>query len=220
MLSFDSDNPFPLLPPESHSYLDAQNHSAVVDQWLGLEIEKSEALISKNSKLADRQHWIGLPSQALLTPYTELRSILNQLTPQTGNSVVDLGAGYGRLGHVIGRHYPDVRFIGYECVEERYLEARRCLARWQYARVEMILADLNAPDFKPELSDFYFIYDFGEREAIEKTLQDLRRIAQKQTITVVGRGRSSRDAIERQHPWLSDVVKPRHYGHHSIYRSA
>ena len=54
----------------------------------------------------------------------------------------------------------------------------------------MLVADLSALDFKPEPAQFYFIYDFGSREAIEKTLQDLRSIAALQPISVIGRGRS------------------------------
>ena len=220
MNPFDPANPFPLLPPDSHTYLEAQKHSAEVDHWLGIEVDKTEDVLSRTDQPTRREHWLGLPAQTLLTPYTEIRYILSQLDPKPGERLTDLGAGYGRVGHVIGRHYPDVRFLGYECIRERFLEAERSLRFHNFPFAKMSLVDLNAPDFTPVQSDYYFIYDFGEREAIEKTLQDLRCIAQKKTITVIGRGRSSRDAIERQHPWLSQIINPQHCGHHSIYRSA
>ncbi len=76
------------------------------------------------------------------------------------------------------------------------------------------------PDFKPDAADFFFIYDYGTRPAVQKTLEDLREIARSRPITVVGRGRLSRDAIERQHPWLSQVCPPRHFKNYSIYSSA
>jgi hypothetical protein len=84
----------------------------------------------------------------------------------------------------------------------------------------MIQADLNSPDFAPAPADIYFMYDFGSRDAIEKTLHDLREIAKTRPITVVGRGRSSRDAIELRHPWLSQVTQPLHTKNYSVYRSA
>jgi hypothetical protein len=82
-----------------------------------------------------------------------------------------------------------------------------------------LCADLSDLAFRPLAAEFYFIYDYGTPRAISKTLEDLRVIAQRQAITVVGRGRSSRDAIEREQPWLSQVMKPEHHGHYSIYRS-
>jgi hypothetical protein len=86
--------------------------------------------------------------------------------------------------------------------------------------VTLECADLADPAFKPRLADFYFIYDFGSRPAIAKTLADLSLVARQGPITVVGRGRASRDEVERRHPWLSEVVEPEHLPRYSIYRSA
>jgi hypothetical protein len=221
MIPFDPQNPFPFLA-ESASYKDAQKHSAEVDAWLGLQTEETEKKIqsiSSGMDIRDEQLWVGLPVKTLLTPYTEIRTLLAQLDPKAEQRIVDLGAGYGRMGFVIGRHFPEVHFMGYEIVSERVDEANRCLKKLNYPKVQMRVADLSAPDFKPLEADIYFLYDFGSRAAIEKTLFDLRGIARNRSIQVVGRGRASRDAIEREHPWLSQVHPPRHYDHYSIYQS-
>lgn len=228
MIRFNPDAPFPLLAAESHSYAEAQIHSAKVDSWLGMRTEAVELALNGpgpagkvvDQETAIQQLWIGLPTRTLLTPYTEIRLILDQLAPPAGSTVVDLGAGYGRMGFVVGWHYPEVRFIGYELVDERVTEARRCLEEFAFPRVRMECADLNEASFRPESAEFYFLYDFGSRQAIDKTLDDLREIARSRAITVVGRGRASRDAIERRNPWLSEVVAPEHYPHYSIYRTA
>jgi precorrin-6B methylase 2 len=220
-------SPFPVVD-ENFTYHQAQAHSAEVDSWLGLEIEKIELELNEkgcrkrapNAEGDKQELWIGLATKSLLTPYTEIRFLLNQLNPQEGSTVVDLGAAYGRMGFVIGRHFPKVKFVGYEFVGERVKEGQRCLDKFKYPFIELKHADLSAPDFSPTAAEYYFIYDFGNPKVIEKTLHDLRRIAQKKSITVIGRGRSSRDLIERHHPWLSDVVKPLHLGHSSIYRSS
>lgn len=214
MLIFDPRNPFPL--PEGATYLQAQIHSEQVDTWLGFHISSIE---SKLKELPDQRIWVSLPAQAMLTPYSEIREILERLRPSPGTRIIDLGAGYGRMGFVIGRHFPQVHFVGYECVRERVEEAYRCLRPWKYSLVEMQQADLADPHFTPARAEYYFLYDFGTRQAIEKSLQDLRKIALQQSITVVGRGRASRDAIERQHFWLSQVVEPEHYANYSIYRT-
>jgi hypothetical protein len=221
MLLFDANDPYPLLPADSHSYAEAQLHSAEVDAWLGLKTAMIEAmLVRENATSMDsQQRWIGLPTQTLLTPYTEIRTLLQKLNPRPRETIVDLGAGYGRMGFVIGRHFPEVRFIGYELVEERVNEGVRCLAPFEFSNVQLRVADLKAAEFRPEPAEFYFLYDFGSRDSIEKTLQDLRLIARAHKITVVGRGRASRDCIERQHPWLSQIIRPEHHAHFSIYHS-
>jgi hypothetical protein len=219
-LSFDPTDPFPLLSGE-RLYSEAQKHSAEVDAWLGLKTnEIEESLLLRNSQTnSDTQHWIGLPSRSLLTPYTELRSILSHVSPSDGDNVVDLGAGYGRLGFVLARHYPAVDFIGYEIVNERVAEASRCFEKHQCHRAIMLREDLSAPGFVPVSAAFYFLYDYGSRTAVVKTLNDLRTIAQARAITVIGRGRLSRDLIERENPWLSQVNVPSHHRNFSIYRS-
>lgn len=223
MLVFDPQDPFPLLklPPEA-TYAQAQLHAAAVDQWLGLETERIEhELVARRTAQPDQQLWIGLPVQAMLTPYTELRAMLARLAPLPGQTIVDLGAGYGRMGLVIARHHPGVSFVGYEYVSERVNEGRRVIAEQlaRNSRIELSQADLAAPDFMPVAADTYFIYDYGTRAAIQKSLNDLREIARTRPLTVIGRGRASRDAIEREHPWLSQVRKPEHLGHYSIYRT-
>ncbi len=215
---FDPNNPFPLA--DGISYSDAQLHAEAVDSWLGLETGRIENELLKRHENVGQELWIGLPTRSLLTPYTEIRELLARLKPAAGATIVDLGAGYGRMGHVIGRHYPEVRFIGYEYVKERVLEARRCLAKFEYPLVEIQETDLASNDFEPTPADYYFLYDYGARSAVEKTLQDLRKIAKARSISVIARGRLSRDVVERQHPWLSGVLVPSHYPHYSIYRSS
>jgi hypothetical protein len=68
------------------------------------------------------------------------------------------------------------------------------------------------------------VYDYGTRVAVKKTLEDLKRLRREgvsgaEGFRVVGRGRLSRDLIEREHPWLSQVHAPRHLGNFSIYQS-
>lgn len=218
-IPFDPEMPFPLLPETSHTYAQAQEHSRTVDEWLGLDTERIERALFGSKDASGHQKWLGLPVKSLLTPYTEIRSILNELSLKPGQTIVDLGAGYGRMAFVVGRHHPEVRFVGYEIVRERVAESNRCLARWRYPNVSMEVADLSAGDFELMPAENYFLYDFGNHSSVQKTLEDLRLIARKRIITVVGRGRGSRDTIERHHPWLSQVVAPRHRAHYSLYRS-
>lgn len=226
MIAFRPDDPFPLLSSGSHSYADAQEHAEAVDAWLGLEVARTEERIvsragRESAPGADRgqQLWIGLPPRALLTPYTELRLMLELLAPPPGSLLVDLGAGYGRMGFVLARHRPGSLFVGFERVEERVSEGTRALARAGCGQARLECRDLEARDFIPPRAFAYFIYDYGSREAIARTLRDLMTIAREAPIRVIGRGRATRDRIEREEPWLSQINTPEHHGNFSIYRS-
>lgn len=220
LTSFDPADPYPLA--FAGDYRDAQAHAGAVDAWLGLGAEAVESSLNGRQSPEGQRLWLGLPVQAMLTPYVELRAMLERLSPRPGETVIDLGAGYGRMGFVLARHFSQVRFVGYELVAERVAEGRRALdlagARAPGVRLEA--ADLAAESFELPPAEHYFIYDYGSRGAIDKTLGDLRRIAGRRAITVIGRGRATRDAIERGHPWLAEVVQPEHCGNFSIYRSA
>ena len=222
MLVFDPNDPFPLLTAPV-PYAEAQAHSERADAWLGLKPAAIEARLRSSAAVTSPDHnlWLHLPIQAMLTPYTELRWVLARLNPEPGATIVDLGAGYARLAFVLQRHWPEVNFIGYELAAARLEEARRVLHGLGLApRIQLLVADLCAADFTPPDAAAYFLYDYGTRAAIAKTLGDLRTIARRRPIILVGRGRATRDAVERGEPWLSDVVAPEHLGNFSIYRSA
>jgi precorrin-6B methylase 2 len=226
--SFDPHNPFPLLSLQEHTFEETKTHAIAVDEWLGMRTAETEQIVydnerynndsSSNARLAEM--WRGIPIQLLQTPYIEIRAVLNGLGLKAGETVVDLGSAYGRMAHIIGSHHPGVQFVGYECVSERVEESRRCLQSFTYSNVRIEEADLSALDFRPQEADVYFMYDFGSRSAIEKTLNDLKSIAATRRLTVIGRGRTTRQLIETRHPWLSGVHEPEHHAGYSIYHSA
>jgi precorrin-6B methylase 2 len=227
MLEFCSEDPFPLT--SNCSYEEQKAHAALVDKWLGLQTEAVEhtlrmKVLAATAALGDaggsREFWIGKSVQTFSTPYTELREILEELNPKSGQTISDLGAGYGRMAHVLSRHFAGVKFVGYELVVERRTEAQRVIDSARLGNATMICADAARIDFLKNRADFYFMYDFGSREDVEMCVENLKKAARKKPITVVARGGRSRDVIEKLHPWLSQVVAPRHRDHYSIYRSA
>ncbi|MGZ3713622.1 MAG: class I SAM-dependent methyltransferase, partial [Bdellovibrionota bacterium] len=125
MLSFDSSDPFPLLAQEI-PYAEEKLHSEAVDAWLGIKVASAEAQLGPVS--ANQERWEKQGPAVFMTPYTELRKILTELSPKGGQLVIDLGAGYGRMGFVLKSHFPEVRFIGYELVAQRVEEGRLALS--------------------------------------------------------------------------------------------
>jgi hypothetical protein len=217
---FSELDPFPLLKP-ALGYREAQAHSHTVDQWLGLRISETEKQIAENTLDANerKEKWVGLDPQALQTPYTEIRTILNALKFKAGETIIDLGAGYGRMGFVVGRHFAESNFIGYEISKERVQEGNRVLSAFDYSNISLREQDLAKADFELPRAEIYFVYDFGTPASIQKMLDRLKEYSKTQPVCVVGRGRGVRDQIERHEFWLSAVVTPQHFGNFSIYRT-
>lgn len=222
MWEFNQLDPFPLWPPlQPEQYAAAKRHAAAADAWLGLRVEKVEASIlgPEGGPEDGQERWLDRHPSIFLTPYVEFRAWLELLAPAPGAKIVDLGAGYGRLGFVMARHFPQTQFLGFEIVAERVKEGASALARFPAPNARLEVADLSSPTWSPPLAEIYFIYDYGSDASVSKTLEDLRKVGASQGITVVGRGRRVRDKIEREHPWLGSVHGPRHFAHYSIYRS-
>lgn len=198
------------------AYAFRKTASEALDRALGFDLERSESRIAPGA----RENWAHLSPQIFQTPYSELAEIVERADPRSEvGSWVDLGAAYGRLGLVLSVLRPKATFEGLEREIPRVEEARRIFERWRLPeQVRVRAADVTSEPV-PE-ADLFFIYDFGAREEIERTLESLRERARTRKITVVGRGRRIRDAIERGHPWLAGVVPPEHGEHSSLYRSA
>lgn len=215
MYDFDPTNPFPHWPgygPEL--YASAKKHAAQADAWLGIPVDRIEEKLEDPKDGEER--WIGRHPSIFLTPYVELRAWLEELRPEPGSTIADLGAGYGRLGFVLARHFPEARFLGYELVPERAQAGAEALKRFQATNATLQRADITAIEL-PD-AGIYFIYDFGSKASIEKILEKFRAKARARNFTLVARGRGVRDAIEKHHPWLS-VYEPVHGPHYSVYRS-
>lgn len=223
MILFDPENLFPLLKLESYAYKEAQEHSLLVDKWIGFNVDEIEMKIRSQEKSqpgsVPQQNWQHLSAQAMQTPYVEIRNILDLLDIQAGDHIVDLGCAYARMAFIVGKHYPQVGFSGYELEELRIHEARRILRLHSFANIHLHVADLASADFQMPEAEIYFIFDYGSEPAVRKTLRDLQKTAKKKKIQVVARGKLVRFWIHKEHPWLAEVEPARHFPHFSIYNS-
>lgn len=162
--------------------------SKTLDKLLGYKIPKIEQKLLKkyrpyfdqdNSGRKNRfqggQTWIGLHPQVLQTPYHEL-SIFFQLIKahdpaRIFKRIVDIGAGYGRVGIVMQSIFPECQFVGYEIINERLNEGQRVFEKLEIeGQCRMQHADLSETEFVPLKADIYFIYDFSDISDIRKIL--------------------------------------------------
>lgn len=224
-------------PPNLESILslndeESRRHARELDLALGFTIQPIEEELLSRARLnkpeghvgqwgeafhEGHQTWVGLDYQTLQTPYKELIQMCRHLSPKKDSLLVDLGAGYGRLGFVLHELYPDVNFIGYEYVEERVREGARVLENLNCSRAQLLHQDLSDPGFKLPHADIYFLYDYGKVSHIRHTLEQLEDIASRETVKVIARGKGVRSLIQEDFPWMGQVHDPYHEKFYSIY---
>ena len=153
-----------------------RSHAKWLDRELGFRIPKIEvkllqkyrAYYKENDDSNKKQHyegtqtWIGLHPSALQTPYNDIYDALDLIKDFDIKRVVDIGAGYGRVGLVMNSLFPDARFIGFEILKQRLNEGNRIFEKLSLINCEILQENVLEDDFDLPKADVYFIYDFSE----------------------------------------------------------
>ncbi len=173
--------------PVDHD-LTKRHVSSQIDLALGFKIKHIEEILqTKARELVPEKHfdqwgptlhdgaqtWIGLDFQILQTTYHDLKTLFDFIKPKAGERIIDLGAGYGRLGIYLHHFYPRTEFLGIELVQERVNEGNRLFSQLGSQNKKMQSIDLSKLDELPE-ADIFFIYDFGSIDHIKHILSMLK----------------------------------------------
>jgi len=167
--------------------LSPQAHAKKLDKRLGYKISKIEVKLLQKYKAYDlpeieesnKQHykgtqaWIGLHPQALQTPYNDLYEALNILKDYNVEKIVDIGAGYGRVGIVKNAVFPKSQFVGYEILKQRQREGNRIFDKLNLLNSKILLEDVLEEEFDLPRADIYFMYDFSEVADLTQILDTL-----------------------------------------------
>jgi hypothetical protein len=203
--------------------------SEIIDEKLGLRVMEIESHLLRRAQLLlprgdhhswgatlheGNQTWVGLHPETIQTPYAELARLCAKLSLKNGDHVVDLGAGYGRLGLILHDLYPGVTFHGIEFVSERVEEGQRIYRENGLDPLTLSQGDLTAENYFPEEASHYFLYDFGKVPHIRGILQQLGEIADKKKFTLIGRGKGVRSLISHEFLWLTPGYEEENF---SIY---
>ncbi|GAB4022218.1 MAG: hypothetical protein Fur0010_25420 [Bdellovibrio sp.] len=200
------------LPPGN----EAKKYSKKIDRALGFKIPQVEQGLLKKYKayykldesgknkkhFSGTQTWIGLSPDVLQTPYNEILEFLGLFLNNRPSKVVDLGAGYGRMGIVINALYPEALFEGYEIIEERIDEARRIFDLHGLHNCSMFQDNILDPQFEIPEADIFFIYDFSEPRDLMSIMKKLLAKQSRKSFFIITKGEGLKSLIQSHFPEL------------------
>jgi 16S rRNA G527 N7-methylase RsmG len=210
-----------------------RSHSITLDNQLGFNIENIEAELSKCYRTYNEHHlgnnekshfegtqaWIGLHPQILQTPYAEILKFLELVKDFDIKNIVDLGAGYGRVGIVQQSIFPEANFLGYEIIDERVKEGKRVFEELGLQKCEMVKKDILAEDYSLPDADLIFIYDFSDPMDLKVILNKISDIIFKKNFFFVAKGAGIRSMISNKYPQFWSLNGAVHSEQWSLYSS-
>lgn len=90
-----------------------------------------------------REYWTSAPPMTIWPAHAdqeaELMATIGHLGPA---SILEIGVGFGRIGGLLTRRWPDARYVGVDISPDRVAEARARLDSGIDSRVEVMEADI------------------------------------------------------------------------------
>ncbi len=152
-----------------------------------------------NKRFSDS--WLGLDPDVLNTSYNDFRTLLKRLNLAAGKKIVDLGCGYGRLGLLIGKEFPDLKFDGYEYWPHRLEPALRASIQHRMKNISFKMRDLLDENYHFPIGDVYFVYLMSSSPSnMEMLFSRLQSIATPETIIITRK--ISEPLMMQWAPWL------------------
>lgn len=158
----------------------------LIDILMGLKVSEITNQLAKQrsrsiqDKYGEEDTWHGALPEMLLTRYPDFKKILEILAPPSGSSFVDFGSGHGRMGLYLGIQHPELKFTGYELVQERVEDSQRAAKELGLSGdVQFLEQNLADPKFLPVEADYYYAFNPVSLPTFEKLARDLIVIAGK-----------------------------------------
>lgn len=129
--------------------------------------------------------------------YSTILTALHNLKLNSGDRLIDLGSGYGRVGLVAGLMHDHINFTGYEFVQHRVDIANLASQNFNLSdRIKFLTCDLSNPDFQIPDAEVYYLYDPFSEETYLYILSQLVNISRRQKITIVTKGNARAKLLE------------------------
>ena len=137
-----------------------QDASALSDLVLGHDVVRGLRREVAAEARNDRSPLgVGMHRERLYSKYAHLAALWRVLKPKEKETLIDLGAGHGRVGMSLRANGYGTRFIGFELLASRVAEAEEVArtlgfrpADWRVERT-----DLTSPQFDIPKAEYYYI---------------------------------------------------------------
>jgi hypothetical protein len=148
--------------------------------------------------------WLHLRTESYNTPYRVFRDSIASLNLPEGSVVVDMGSGLGRMGMVVGAHFPQFKYVGYEFHEFRLRPSSENANAFGFDNVQYIQADFSSPELNLVDGDvFFFYYPNNNPGVMAAAMEKIHQIAKRKKVRILIR-MSVGGGGERA-PWLKQV---------------
>jgi hypothetical protein len=225
VLLLDNDS----LPPELNGGADGIDLSglsnyefdAVADRILGYG-DLSQIESARNSHLSETLASWSKPTSpdGYSSSYRSIKKILKASGMKDGDSFVDIGSSYGRVGCTVGVNFPRSRFLGYEIVAERVIEAQRVAKFLRLDNVSYYHADVSADNFKLPEADWFFLFNPLDKEALTRILGKIYHSTKNRTVRLIAKYTGDLDKYAKS-PYLeliSTIGEPGNFDACWFYR--
>lgn len=190
-----------------------------LDKTLGYKVSKIERKLTQKYRSFDKREdgsnrkkhfsesvvWIGLSPLELQTPYSEILHVLMALSAYNPMNIVDLGAGYGRVGIVASVLFPFANFRGYEILSQRLNEGNRIFSQFGLDRCSILNQDIANPTFRLPNADIYFIYDFSHPRDLYFVVKQIFAINTNRKFCIVAKGDEINEILLKLEKKISNV---------------
>jgi hypothetical protein len=162
-----------------------------VDRLLGLNERKLKRhLTSPKSSLpvsyTKEDTYLDSPPEDLYTPYRVLQEVMERLRPKSGERLVDLGSGLGRVGAYLGLFHTGVAFEGYEIVKERHHQAEVMAKHLKIQdRVHFFCEDISDSKWAMPEANYYFLFNPFSLRTLLKVLDKIRQVSNKRVVRII-----------------------------------
>ena len=184
---------------------------AIADRILGYsdlsQIESSRNNHTADTSLTGEANWSQPTSpDGYSSSYRHIKAILKTSGMKDGDTFVDIGSSYGRVGCTVGVNFPKSCFWGYEIVEERVAEAQRVAEFLQLHNVSYYHADVSADNFEIPQADWFFLFNPLGKEALARVLKKIYQASRSREVRLIAKYTGDLDKYAKS-PYLELIKK-------------
>lgn len=198
---------FDAIPEFGEGEYEQSRLDQLIRRTLGSRAEALTKKIKAKGRAATQENgeelWTEYGTSMLLTRYALLRSLFGAIPPQPGETVVDIGSGFGDVGFYVGTHYPTASFHGFELQSDRVEDSQRVTRTLGLKQVDFHRQDLSDTKFRLPFADIYYAFNPVSGKTFEKVLRDLHQsgLEKGKPFKLIVTGPADYAMLEAQ-PWL------------------